>query len=95
MAEELMNRATLQLFREFLVKRFSVQPNGFKEIEFFEPRDSEPAAIDPKELIRALGDSMPPDSQMLLASTEAIPGVDFPHPEPTLHPSDGDSAAAP
>ena len=92
----LLNRHNLSLFREFLVKRFSCHTDGFKEIEFFEPRDPQPAALDPKELVRALGESMPPDSQMLMASSEAIPGVDFPHPEPSHPiPTPGDSAIEP
>lgn len=39
------------------------------EAEFFK---AEPAPLDTKELVKAMTDSMPPDSAMMFASTEGI-----------------------
>lgn len=42
------------------------------EVEFFK-QDPEPMKLDPKSLADALSDTMPPDSQMLFASSEDLP----------------------
>lgn len=46
---------------------------GGIEIELFETKATvEPMSFDPKDLVKAFSDSMPPDSAMLFASSEDI-----------------------
>ena len=53
--------------------------SGTFEVEFY-PKH-EPMNFDPKSLAKTLTDSIPPDSEMLFASSEGIPSVDNPKPE--------------
>lgn len=70
------------------VKRFRKNMAEY-EVEFF-PLPSAPMNFDPKELAKTLADSMPPDSAMLMASAEPLPGIDFPQEKP-INPSEGNA----
>lgn len=71
-----MDRATLEMCKEFNIKRYRSSMNEL-EVEFFEPKPKT-QDIDTVALTKALADPMPPDSAMMFAA------VDDPAPEPQL-----------
>lgn len=76
----------LKAIKDLGVKRYKC---GELEVEFFAPVPP-PMSFDPKELAKTLADSMPPDSAMLMASAEPLPGIDFPQEKP-INPSEGNA----